>query len=82
MSLAAVFGRNVRKARESRGLSIESLAHDAKLSYSYVGQIELGKRNPTLTVVARISAALDIEPSVLMEEPSSLSQSNIQSQRR
>lgn len=59
MTLAKTFGRNVRRVRQARGMTLESLAHDVELSYSYVGGIERGQRNPTLAVVERISAALN-----------------------
>ncbi|EKY30737.1 transcriptional regulator, PvuIIC family protein [Brevundimonas diminuta 470-4] len=58
MSLRQTFGRNVRLARQERGLTIEALADAAGLSYSYVGELERGRRNPTLAVVERLSVAL------------------------
>jgi transcriptional regulator with XRE-family HTH domain len=60
MTLVQTFGRNVRREREAKGITLEGLAHDVGLSYSYVGGIERGQRNPTLAVIERISAALDI----------------------
>lgn len=65
MELAERFGHNVRRIRRSRNLTIESLAHDAKLSYSYVGELERGSRNPTLMVVSQIAKALGVEPDEL-----------------
>lgn len=68
MALALIFGRNVRRFREARNLTIEQLAHDTKLSYSYVGEIERGRRNPSLAVVERIASALEIEPVTLLQK--------------
>ena len=62
MDLAERIGRNVRRIRRSRGLTIENLAHDTKLSYSYVGELERGLRNPTLKVIERIATSLGVEP--------------------
>lgn len=62
MDWAQTFGENVRLVRVSNGLTIEALAHDAKLSYSYVGEIERGLRNPTLKVIVAIAQALAISP--------------------
>lgn len=59
MTLAQIFGRNVRLARQMKGLTIEQLAHDVGLSYSYVGEIERGRRNPTLAAVEQFAKALD-----------------------
>lgn len=61
MGLAAVFGQNVRKSRQAKGITLESFAHDVGLSYSYVGELERGRRNPTLKVVERIAFALEVD---------------------
>ena len=66
MDLAQIFGRNVRRTRNEKGVTLEVLAHDVGLSYSYVGEIERGKRNPTLAVVERIAKALEVEPTELL----------------
>ena len=62
MGLAEVFGANVRRVRQERGITLEALAHDVRLSYSYMGQIERGLRNPTLDVVERVAEVLKTEP--------------------
>lgn len=62
MGLAQHFGRNVRRVRTERGVSIEALSNEVGLSYSYVGEIERGRRNPTLSVVERIAKALKVDP--------------------
>lgn len=70
MSLAADFGKNVRDARLARGMTIEALAHEVGLAYSYVGQLERGRRNPTLKVVERIASALGVAPLNLLQTAS------------
>lgn len=67
MGLASIFGENVRAARVARGLTIEALADEVGLAYSYVGQLERGQRNPTLSVVERIASALDVAPVSLLQ---------------
>lgn len=62
MGLASTFGRNVRNARRAKSLTLEALAHDVGLAYSYIGELERGRRNPTLKVVERIAKALDQDP--------------------
>ncbi|MFZ4165466.1 helix-turn-helix domain-containing protein [Brevundimonas sp. NPDC058933] len=62
MGLASTFGRNVRNARRAKSLTLEALAHDVGLAYSYIGELERGRRNPTLKVVERIAKALDRDP--------------------
>lgn len=67
MSLAQTFGQNVRRVRQEKGMTLEALAHEVELAYSYVGQIERGQRNPTLDVVERIADALRTEPMRLLD---------------
>lgn len=66
MELRRTLGRNVRRARQAKGLTIEALADEAGLSYSYVGELERGRRNPTLAVVERLAVALDLIPHSLL----------------
>lgn len=66
MGLATNFGRNVRVARHAKGMTLEALAHEVGLAYSYVGELERGRRNPTLKVVERISVALNKDPIELL----------------
>jgi len=67
MGLASIFGRNVRQRRLARGTTLEALAHDVGLSYSYVGELERGRRNPTLKVIEQIARALDMDPLILLQ---------------
>jgi transcriptional regulator with XRE-family HTH domain len=66
MGMAQIFGENVRRVRKERGMSLEALAHEVGLAYSYMGQIERGQRNPTLDVVERIAEVLDAQPLMLL----------------
>lgn len=60
-------GRNVRQLRQAKGLTQEQLAFDADLDLTYVGGIERGKRNPSLLVMVRLSAALGVTPPDLLQ---------------
>jgi len=64
--MAETFGINVRRVRLEQGLTLEVLAEEVGLAYSYVGEIERGRRNPTLDVVERIAAVLKTEPLELL----------------
>jgi len=66
MGLASTFGRNVRDARHERGMTLEALAHEVGLAYSYVGELERGRRNPTLKVVERFADVLGMSPLQLL----------------
>jgi DNA-binding XRE family transcriptional regulator len=63
-----IFGNNVRKLRENKGWSQETLAEKAELHRTYVSGIERGVRNPTLTIVFKLAAALAVRPGVLTDE--------------
>ncbi|MEN5175918.1 helix-turn-helix domain-containing protein [Brevundimonas diminuta] len=66
MDLREAFGRNVRRVRQTRDLTIEALADAASLSYSYVGELERGRRNPSLAVIEALAGALNVSPHILL----------------
>ena len=66
MGLATDFGANVRVRRLTKGVTLAAFAHDVGLSYSYVGELERGRRNPTLKVVEKIAETLGVDPIVLL----------------
>jgi transcriptional regulator with XRE-family HTH domain len=63
-----VFGRNVRRLRQQRGLTQEQLAFEAEIDLTYMGGIERGRRNPSLLVMARIAEALSVSLPKLLSE--------------
>lgn len=50
----------VDKVRIEKGMSIRELAVRADISKSHVQRIEAGETRPTLEVMCRIAAALDV----------------------
>lgn len=60
MGLASTFGQNVRRLRLERGLTQEALADEVELAVTYVGQLERGRRNPTLAVVERFATVFRV----------------------
>lgn len=65
-SISERFGAVVRRERESRGISQESLASLAGLDRTHVQRLEHGKYSPTLETVDRIARALQRFPSELI----------------
>ena len=62
------FGRHVQQFRQALGMTQENLAEASGLDRSYVGGIERGERNPSLTVILNLAAALEIAPARLFEQ--------------
>lgn len=60
MQEAQLFGRRLRELRQSRDLTQEALAEAADLSGNYISDLELGLKVPSLTIIVRLSQALDI----------------------
>lgn len=60
------FGKNLRKLREDKGLTQEGLADLAGLHFTYIGQIERGRRNPSLINLERLAKALKIDAGKLL----------------
>jgi XRE family transcriptional regulator, regulator of sulfur utilization len=49
---AAALGRRVRQLRDRKGWTQEDLAGHAQIQRTYLAEIELGKRNPTVQKLA------------------------------
>ena len=61
-----VVAQTVRKARKAAGLSQEELGFEAGLDRTYISQVERGKRNVTIVVLARLATALKTTPDRLL----------------
>jgi len=66
--LTPVVGRNLKRFRSERGLSLEALSKVSGVSRAMLGQIELGQSTPTINVVWKISRALEVPFSALISE--------------
>jgi len=62
-----VFGQKIRKERLKQGLSQEALAEKAGVHRTYIGMIERAEKNITLVNIEKISKALDVSISKLLE---------------
>jgi transcriptional regulator with XRE-family HTH domain len=67
-ALRILFAANLRRERESRGLSQEHLADLAGLHRTYVGSVERGERNISIDNVERLAKALELEPAGLLRK--------------
>ena len=62
-------GRELRRRRQARGLSFDALGEAAGLTPNYVGSIELGRRDPSLSTMTRIAQAMGSEIGELLGLP-------------
>lgn len=58
--LPQAFGAAVRELRRAQGISQERLATLAGIDRAYMGSLERGRRNPSLTIMARIARGLEL----------------------
>lgn len=70
--------REVRRRRENLGLTLEALGQRAALTPNYIGSIEMGRRDPSLSTVFGIANGLGVEPSALLTSPDGLSPVSIE----
>ena len=61
----ASFGHAIRQIRNELGFSQEDLADACELDRTYISGIERGTRNPSLTNILKIAAALHTRPTEL-----------------
>jgi len=67
MDIRTQVGLNLQRIRRARGLSQEGLAFEAKIHRTYISGVERGVRNPTVTVLAELAAALKVLPHELLQ---------------
>jgi len=63
---AAEFGRRVRARRLELGKSQEQLAADSDVHWSFLGQVERGRRNLTFHNILKVAEALQVDPAELV----------------
>ena len=60
-------GKQLRRARQAKGLTQETLAAKAGLDRSYVSGPERGEFNVSLVALAKLARAVGVRPSALLE---------------
>lgn len=59
------FGQEVRRRREGMAMTLETLSERSKLTPNYIGSVEIGKRDPSLTTVLALAKGLGVRPGEL-----------------
>lgn len=67
IGIAEAFGVAVREERKRQGISQEKLGELAGVHRTYVGMIERGEKNITLSNIFKVSKALGLNPSELLK---------------
>ena len=68
MKLRARVARNLRRLRAERGLTQEEVAERAGLNRNYVGMLEREENSPTVDMLEKLAAVLQVEPEFLLKE--------------
>jgi transcriptional regulator with XRE-family HTH domain len=69
MHIREVFARNLRKARNAKGLSQEALAHEAEVDRTYISALERSVYSATIDMVDKLATVLEMEAGALLERP-------------
>lgn len=69
MDLREVFATNLRRLRHDKRWSQDDLAYEAKVSRSYLAQLEKGAYFASLKIVGRLADALGVDPIELLKAP-------------
>jgi transcriptional regulator with XRE-family HTH domain len=67
---ARAFGTAVRELRMAKGIAQEALALKADVDRGFMGHIERGERQPSLSVILKIAKAIGCSPAHLMRQTS------------
>jgi transcriptional regulator with XRE-family HTH domain len=60
-AVLAALGDRMRSGRDRLGISQDQLAERARLHRTYVAGLEVGRRNPSLTVLAKLARGLGVD---------------------
>lgn len=72
MELEQLFGSVLRKKRLEKNYTQEALADLCKVDRTYIGLLERGKRQPTITTIFKLCNSLEVKPSELFIEIESI----------
>lgn len=61
-------GARIKQLREAKGYSINKLANKAGVSQSYLRDIELGSKNPTVAFISLLCEQLEINLKVFFND--------------
>ena len=62
MTLKQIYIRNMKEFRKKEGISQMKLAEYCNSSPTYIGEIEVGKKFPSIDMIEKIASILKIKP--------------------
>ena len=81
-SLGKAFGFTLRRLRQDRGLSQESLGFESGYHRTYISLLERGQKSPSLQTIFNLSKALEIEPNELIRQIESQNNEFVQNMKK
>lgn len=69
MDVRRQLGLNMQNLRREKDWSQEDLAFESGIHRTYISGLERGVRNPTVTIVAKLTAALGVSFGALLDPP-------------
>ena len=66
--LVTILSQNIKKIRQNMGISQGKLAHICGLHRTYIGAIERGERNITLSTLEILASTLNVDIATLLNE--------------
>jgi transcriptional regulator with XRE-family HTH domain len=69
MDAKELFGWNLRRIRVVQNFTQEALSFEVRIDRAYLGRIERGKENVTISVIERIGLALETPLDELFRQP-------------
>jgi len=60
---------NIRRQRESKGLTLDALAKRARVTKGFLSQLENFRASPSVPLLYKLAEALEIEPAALLAAP-------------
>lgn len=64
----SVLGQRIREARKSKKMTQEELAEKAEIGTVYLGEIERGKKMPSLKSLCKLIETLDVSADYLLRD--------------
>lgn len=68
VAMDSLFGQRLREQRKANGWTLEQFAERAGLSANYVGDLERGKKSPSLETFCRIVEVLGVSADALIRD--------------